>query len=304
MEELKITPYNNFIIHFEKLNKTPKFSFEQESEEESILLNYFKSYDYERFPDNNWNVHVDIYFIAHQHFQIISRSSFKLQCEVKDIFTKEMTEHMVKESLDNTITMLNEKVKNKQLDFNTSMIPFQQLVVDNFSAEIIETFDEARREDESEMDEESVNAGMSFTSSDTTKLAFNATIAILDLILYKSPHFDRKHNKNIIEDALPLGAYITLRENSLKINTGDLKLNYYSGVYLIIAMDIALQLLVGDHFEKLIEDLEKAGLDDLARKNFIKFGSQLLEGIKMAFDKGYWKMDNLKVRYDWNNLIK
>jgi hypothetical protein len=297
-----IQSINRYVVNFEKLHKE-EFLFESDREEGTLKINTFNAFDYERLPDNNWIIHLDIHLRVRQFVQLIIRNSYRLTSDLEHVFTNDVIKPIMKDALETTIKVLSEKCKEETIDFDASVIPYKPFI-DKFANETIETFITHRLEEERKRGEQNLIEGMTIKSDAGSKLIINATIIIIDQVLFKSPLFERRYNVDAFEKAVPIGGYLTMREHCLKINNSSVKLNWYLTTYFVLSLDCALQLLIGDHYETIKAEIEKEGLDEPTRSQFIESGSKLLETLMNIFAEKNFMIANLEQRYDWNSLIK
>ena len=128
---------------------------------------------------------------------------------------------------------------------------------------------------------------------------------IIDEILFLNPAFDNDHNIQLLEEAiLPLPVYYSLKNKCLEIEYGTIQLNLFNTILFYVALDLALQMLIGDQMERLQQSLELKNVTAFRQQEFIKFGSDMFVGLKKSLNENGARFTNLENRVDWMERIK
>ena len=263
-----------------------------------------QGFNYKRMPDKQWCIFIDMKFAVKGFFSTYIRTSFYLKSDLEKLFTTEIIEPIMKEALDRTgVVIIEEYTKNK-ISFDNSIIPFTETIKNNMVKETIEIFNTHRLEKETEDGEKEVDTGIKIPCDEVSKLILQGTIIIVDKVFFDNEVFDWKYNSNVLEPIITLTSYTSLRAECFHISKGPVPLNWYSTTYLLICIDIALQLLLGEHAEKLEKAIANKGMTEAARNAFISNGGRILTSLKETLKKDGIHIENLDTVYDWNKLIR
>jgi len=269
-----------------------------------VDITFNQSFEYKRVSMQEWCIFIDIKFIIKDYFSTYIRSSFYLKAEVKKVFITETLEPIMKEALDKTKEIIIEEYTNREITFDSLVIPFSEEIKNNMVKQTIETFNKQRLETELKNTEEDLKAGLTIPSDQASKLVVQASIIIMDKVFFDDEVFDWKYNSKVLEKVMAPTAYVTMRAECFLIKDGPVHLNWASTTYLFISIDCALQLLLGEHAGKLEKAISKYGLTEEARKAFIIHAGRILPAAKQQLKTDGMEISNLDVLYDWNKMIK
>jgi len=161
------------------------------------------------------------------------------------------------------------------------------------------------REDDKKRNPNLFDDGLKASVGDNTLLVMKATFMIIDEILFLNPAFDHDHNIKLLEEAnLPLPVYYSLKNKCLEIEYGTIQLNLFSTILFYVALDLALQMLIGDQTELLQQSLELKNVTPFRQQEFIKFGSDMFVGLKKSLNENGARFTNLENRVDWMERIR
>jgi hypothetical protein len=128
---------------------------------------------------------------------------------------------------------------------------------------------------------------------------------IIDEIMFLNPAFDHEHNIKLLAEAnLPLALYYSLKNKCLEIEYGTIQLNLFSTILFYVALDLALQMLIGDQTERLQQSLELKNVTPFRQQEFIKFGSEMFLMLKKSLNENGARFTNLENRVDWMKRIR
>ncbi len=296
--------YDIYPVYFIVESEVQSMLIRSTTEEGKIDISMSQSFNYKRMHDKQWCIFIDVKFTVKGFFSTYIRSSFYLKCDLEKLFTTAIIEPIMQEALDRTAILIIEEYKKNDISFDNSIIPFNETIKNNWVKETIERFNKQALEKETADEEKEIDAGLTIPFDEVAKLILQGTMIIVDKVCFDDEVFDWKHNIKVLNQTITLTAYISLRAECFAIGKGPVPLNWRSTTYLLICIDMALQLLLGEHSEKLEKAIANKGMTKDASNAFISEGGRILTSLKQTLKRDGMHIQNLDKVYDWNELIK
>ncbi len=145
---------------------------------------------------------------------------------------------------------------------------------------------------------------LTLTPGKLTLLLVNGTFMILDEVLHSNKAFDLAHNQEVFHDIIPESVYYTTKLNCMALEKGTIKLKFVHNIFFQICIDCALQLILDNHFEKLIPVMNERGFNEEKQQKYINYGNKFLNDLRESYKKSGATIENLQTRYDWNSMLK
>lgn len=264
----------------------------------SLNLNF----DYEKIDDIHWLLYLDIGFDLKPVAKICNRTSFKVNCNEETLFTNQTLIKMIPEALKNCIKEFNNccKAAGLKSDWEPTGIEKSN---ESFAKTLIHQYSSSRKYDDIR-NKSLMTEGLSLTPGRLTNLAVKLTFTIMDELLFLNKNFDTPHNRNQLNKQIPIPYFYTLKVKCLVLEKEKINLTWMQTVFFFLSMECALQMLIGDHYEKLISSLEVKGITNKDCDSFISYGTKLLAEMHAHLKKMGTNISNLEEKHDWNLLIR
>lgn len=274
-----------------------------EYEPSNLAVNLSISQNYEREGSDNWTIHIDWGMTIVPLAAISTRISFNFIGEEADVFSMPVLCKMVETAFNEMKRLYTEQLDAHELKLDGDI---------NLSEESITGFAEGVKKclliisaDDKKRNPNLYADGLNVSVGGNTLLIMKATFMIIDEILFLNPAFDNDHNIQLLEEAiLPLPVYYSLKNKCLEIEYGTIQLNLFNTILFYVALDLALQMLIGDQMERLQQSLELKNVTAFRQQEFIKFGSDMFVGLKKSLNENGARFTNLENRVDWMERIK
>lgn len=259
------------------------------------------NFDVEQPQKEQWLFYADISLSIKPYAKILTRSCFKVTCTEVILFTKEIMVPLMEAAIENAISGFNARCKAYNLKHDWDL-PDLKTHAPAFADNVIKQYYNDHKP-QFENNKLHKQEGLKLTMGNKTNLAVKATFMLVDEVLYENPAFNHKHNRSMFNTAMPMTMYYTLKLNCLKIDTEDIQMTWLNTVHFMLAMDCALQLLLGDHFDKLQPGIERKGLTPENQKAFISFATKMINDLNETLHTSGATIENLEVRRDWNAMM-
>ena len=271
-------------------------------DEDELTASLTIDFDYERFPGQNWEVAIDVRLDVKPIIELGVRSVYKTKGKDTHVFDQQSFETIIGQSLKNAVA--NYKIQCEKLGLEAEEVTFDDLK--EHIPEYVETLSKQyifRREDD-KANREIRKKSVSFTPGKNTKAALTGVFYVLDQVMFENPAFNRVHNEEMIKEQIPLVKYFSLKIKAFQIAKQKVELSLKETVLFLILMDAALQLLVGDHYDKLLPGLEAKKFDAKDRDFCIAFNSGFIKQFKKSMKADGARIINLEKQYNWNAMIE
>ena len=283
-------------IHFAWLEQAALVSSYKETK-------LFFDYDIDKVGDMEWYFHIDITLILDNVVEYDMRSSTFVKGKDENIFKKEFLHYHIKQAFDVMKLGFEDRQQQDNKHFNIDEIFDLDKELIPFTDHIL-----AERNYKAIGDDKEGLFNKSYTLrfyQDTN----NASIIIDSLItqiLFSNPHFDRLGNRDRLKHYIHTGAFFTLKTSLFQLNEDqqplEMKWKYY--IVFLLCVDCACHLLLGEHAEYLVEDLERAGDYKERIKLFLKWAEMYLSRIKQNMKETNVNIEVLYMDSDWNELVR
>ena len=261
------------------------------------------SQNFELEGSDNWTIHIDWGMTIVPLAAISTRVSFNFIGKEEDVFSMPVLSKMVSTAFNEMKRLYAQQLAAYELKLDGDI---------NLSEESITGFTGGLRKglliilaDYKSRNPNLYNDGLNVSVGGNTLLIMKATFMIIDEILFLNPAFDHDHNIKLLAEAnLHLAVYYTLKNKCLEIEYGTIQLNLFNTILFYVALDLALQMLIGDQTELLQQSLELKNVTAFRQQEFIKFGSDMFAGLKKSLNESGARFTNLENGVDWMKRIK
>jgi hypothetical protein len=277
----------------------PTSSFE---DEEALLSSNF---DYEMLSDGTKRVYIDI-GLKMNHVAIMFRSGIEFDGRENswaDVFTHDFIFLLVNASVQNCYQAYSEfcEEHNKLYPYN---LDINDVLPETITNSIIEQYVTYRSISDVEHAYLINNIGVECEIDADMSVAFKCTFAILDEILFTNPAFNKAHNREAFSDYVPIQRYATLKHNCMQPEAEVVQLSFYDTIMFFQCLDCALQMLVGDKFDRLLLAVEAKGIDKNMSTTFIKVGTEMFAVLRKMLQSSNARIINIENLPDWNSIIR
>jgi hypothetical protein len=262
-------------------------------------------YDFEMFTDNKPRIYLDIILKVIPLAAITTRICFQNENHRYDwdfYFRTEVLEPCVKIAVDECIKTFKKKCTANSVNLDRDIPPGPD-TVQNITRGIIERYHKYGKTNYILNQKVSMTWGFKFIQDVRTQIILKLTFMILDDVLYFNKNFNRKENRKQFKDCVPESKYHTVKMKCKEIDNQEVTLSWYYTFYFLNCLDCALQLMLGDHEQKLLASLGPKGLTDQNRDFLIREGAKILDDFNNDFKNTGKVTIDVDKKYDWNRLI-
>ncbi|MEI8201762.1 MAG: hypothetical protein WCH34_02045 [Bacteroidota bacterium] len=269
---------------------------------ETLNLTLTHAFDYEEIGRNRWRMHIDIGFDLKPIAKIKTRLTYEIKCKKSLLFHPASIDLTNKMALELAQDAFIDSCKEEQIEVPILGIENIEEYAKGLSKGMIELAQYRFKDDEINP---KGNVGLITISPGThTMLLVQGTFFILDEVLHSNKVFDLEHNQEVFHEVIPEPIYYTLKLNCMALEEGTIKLKFRENIFFQICIDCTLQLLLHDHFEKLLPIMMEGGFDEASQKEYISFANKYLTDLRESYQKSGATITNLQTRYDWNSMLK
>ncbi|MGE0635100.1 MAG: hypothetical protein AB7G44_00990 [Bacteroidia bacterium] len=301
-KNINLEVVNSYSLHHESYEANHPLVVTDKAGGKDSATVYF-TYDYERLTNQEWLFHADVTLNYIPYGKQITRTTFNFVCSPAELFSKAIISLIIKEAIKNAITSFTTYRAHNNMPV-VSPVEVPEQVISNFAADAIEIYNKHFAQQEKDNYALASIPGMKLTPGGYTTLTVKGTFMILNHILYEDPVFDNEYNRNALGNYMTVEIYQTLKWKCLHIENEDVQLSWFHTVLFFLCLDCALQLLLGEHADKLTPRLEKYGMIPSIQKDYIKFSSDMLRNLKQQMKNGGMIVSNLDEQIDWNSLMR
>ncbi len=295
--ELKIVnKYNLHRVVYDTAD--PSFGSAYEEPETNISMNF----DYERRPQSEWLFHADAGYEVIPFGKVYTRTTFQITAAEHELFSVEILRPIVEEAIQIAKGSYKEFARENNFPKQGVILHMKQLTL-SLVTSIITNYKLRTIQDKNNEFLET-KYGLRLTPGGNTSLIVTGTFMIMDHILYENPAFNNESNREAIMEYVPLPRYETIKLKCLEIDRQNVSLTWVETIFFFLCLDCALQLLLGEHADTLIPQMEELGMIELRRNEYVAFSSDMVKGLKTTLKEGGMTISNLEQQIDWNSLMK
>jgi len=305
MDELEIQMYYAQQMYFELLHPLHKDAINVDMEGADYYVHYSVGYDYEQLPSDMKHFYIDVEFIIVPLAKILVRSCFKFEWNGswEEIMHDQIIQPMVKGSLMTTLSTLNNRLAEHDKSFDDSNMELDKMAASS-AEDIIQKYHQYRAPQDQVNLVVDNTMFLEFSAGTDPHVMATVSFMVIDAVLFWYDDFDRKHNQTEFEKMMPLALYFTLKIKCKDLEEEDAELSIKHSILFIQCLDMALQLLLGDHEPLLMQLLAKHGIDTELRDEFIDLGNTFISDVMQSLEASKAHFPALDVKRDWNSLIK
>lgn len=298
--EITFEMYQSFLLWFNPATEAQRIL--QDGDPDTRQVNCVTEYDYAKVSPGHWRVFLDLRFEVETIAYMGLRCGFEALAPEENVFSTEAFEVMLEATLEIGLETFETQRKAHNLEpVSLQMEDFAEYQK-NIATDFAHSYFEYRQADD-HRNENLMGEGVRFTAGSHTSLILHGTFMIVDQVLFLNPNFNHSHNQNVFTGIIPLVRYNTLKLKTINIASEEVAFSWLQVVYFLLAMDAALQLMVGDHLDAMTDQLEALGLTEPTRVEYLKQASNMLAEIKEDMRQADMQIVNLEQVYDWNSLI-
>ncbi len=263
------------------------------------LANASLNYDFERRPNDVWLLHIDVGLRVRPIAEIKVRTTFQTEFygPIEPVLKMDAMQDVVSIAIDKCLSGFNERCEASGITYRHQKIDMN----------IPEALEYVRSSYETEhkhlVGKWQSTKFISFTPGRKTLFLCRMPFMVIDEAFFDSSDFDHRHNSTALFKHIPEPFYYTTKLRCTTIDKENVDLDGLHSVYYMIALDCALQLLVGEHCDRF-DRLAVNGLNPETRKEFLTWGTEYFDHCRTnMWDKGF-RVTNFENRPDWNAVIR
>jgi len=268
-------------------------------------VGYSSNFDYEMCFDGTKRIYFDI-GLKMETAEITFRTGFEfdgLEYTWKDLFEHDTIFKLTNRAIAHCYQAFTEFCETNAIPFSHN-INFDDIVPEAFTKSIIEQYVNYRSLSDVDHAYLLNNVGIDCKTGIDTIVTIKSTFAIIDEILYLNTQFNLSNNRKTFSDIVPLPRYNTIKNNCMYINDVDVQLNYYDTIQFFICLGCALQMLVGDKSDMILQAIGEKGIDTEMIKTYLKVGTEIFAQLREVLRSSKARILNIEHQPDWNSIIQ
>jgi len=299
-KEIEINVLHCIINWFEPLQENHLENIISNNDENTASITF--NFDYEKISNNEWKIFLHYGIIITSVARINVRTGFYIESSEQECFETNVLSLIAENAFNNMMKEFTKQCTQYKIEFDSEIslskenyISYSEMIINQYGIRKIEN------ENQTEM----LKPGMNITVGGNTQLIMRGTFLILDEIMFLNPDFNREHNKGAIADIMlhePM--YYTLKWKCLEIEKGPVLLTWFQTIFLYLSLDIAIQLLISEHGDKLQTMFLKQNFTPFRQQEYLKFGTAFLENVNKSLKESGATIQNLQDRCDWASIIR
>lgn len=263
------------------------------------VANESLNYDLERRPNDVWLLHIDVGLRVRPIAEIKVRTTFQTEFggSIEPILKMEAMHDVLSIAIGKCLSGFNERCEANGISYRHQKIDMN---IPEALAYVRSNYESEHRHLEGKWQSTKL---ISFTPGRKTFFLCRIPFMVMDEAFFDSPDFDHRHNSSVLFRHIPEPFYYTTKLRCATIDKENVELDGLHSVYYLIALDCALQLLVGEHCDRF-DRLVANGLTPETRKEFLTFGTEYFDHCRTnLWEKGF-RITNFEKRPDWNAVIR
>ena len=276
--------------------------------EEAFVSSYKESKlyfdcDIDKLDAEHYSFHIDITMIQDNIFEYTMRSSTFVKGEDEKIFKKEFLLYHIKQTFQTMKLGFEDRQQQDNKHFNIDEIFNIDKEMEPFTDHILAHKNyKAIGEDKQGL----FNKSYTIRFYQDTNNASVIIDSVMTQIFFSNPHFDRLGNSERLKNYIHTSAFFTLQTALLQQSQDEqpieMKWKYY--IVFLLCIDCVCHLLLGEHAEYLMADLERTGDHKERIKLFLKWAEMYLSRIKQNMKETNVNIEVLYMDIDWNELVR
>jgi hypothetical protein len=298
LTELALRVTEKLCLHFEPIEEG---SAAWHLTEDNSLTHTFDE-DYEKLPGGRFRFHVDTGIYIHRIAKGLTRTT--CECEFDGTLDELFRPYVISVIVKGAFNVCVNEMKLQCADIGRPLL--QEWTVPDETVNMYTTawienyFREGKRIEEGNrrMTEKEF---IGFTPGWNIEMLINGTFMITDEVVLKNPLFKREQNfKNLMQSS----KYQSLKLKCMKVAKEDVSLNLLESTWLVICIDLALQMLIGDYADVLAPSLLKSGMTEETKKEYIEIAGGFIESVNESLKQSKATVTDLEERKDWSSIIQ
>lgn len=305
MRSLQIRLYKSDILWFNVYHPSQGDVIHSDYDERQPMVTFSHNFDYETLSAVKKRFFLDIgmKFLPVGEIMFRSQFEFRFKGGWKELMSPEFLDPMVRVGLDKCIQAFREKCLKTSHALSSSF-SLPEAFIGDICNHMMDSYSNYRMSEDTSNQVMDTTQGLQFRSGKSILLIVSFTFMVIDAVLYNTDAFDRKHNQEQFGQLMPDVSYHSLKIKCMGLMEHKISLSLKQTVRFIQCLDFTLQMMMGDHEEKIMELLAPQGADKEVQDNFIAEGSNLLEYTTQSFKDSHAHLVDLDKKYDWNSLIR
>lgn len=271
-------------------------------EDEKAILS--SNFDYDTLFDGTKRVYIDI-GMKFSNSKILFRSGFEFdgrEMNWDEVFDYDFINKLINRAFEISSDEYCRICEERNIPF-TVVKNLNENLAATMTKGIIKQYTEYRSVSDKENEYLINTVGLECEPGNESIALLKCTFLILDEILINHPSFNNEYNRDAFSDYIPMPKYYTLRFNCLLIEYNEVQISFYDTILFYHCLDCALQMLVGDKSDIIIEAIEKKGIDKKMQQLFIESGTEFFGQLREMLINSNARILNLETHVDWNSLI-
>ena len=304
MQKIEVTIFENRILHFD-LNPAKRLEFEEELEAQNNIA-FRSNFDYGRLQGSSFFIYIDIGLSVRTHAEILTRTGFTFTIygpTWTDLFVVDLITPMVNIAIINCYKEFRRQCILHKVELPANLETDEKIgqiiashIVGHYHSKL--KLNDILEKDLIEME------GITLDADESTLTMVKCAFQVIDEVLFYHKNFDHKHNQKEFYRYVPESRFFTIKNSCLNINTTGLTLTLKDSTYLLQILDCAIQLLLGDRADELIEALEHNDMDKTRQGVFFKKATELFKEFNERIKTDDIPIKGIEIDYGWNTLLR
>lgn len=261
-------------------------------------------YDYEKISGSRWIFYVYTTLRVAEIASMVISSKFSVKASENRLFNAQVLTAPAQFAINSVVSSFLARCREQGLECPELTNHTFDAFADQFGLQATENYFNFRKKDDLDNKSTMSIEALTISPGSDTNLAILGTFQIIDQVFFINTHFDTAHNLELLSDIIPKVKYYSLRQKSLEIQKKELQYNLMENIFLILLMEAALQLVLGDHLPYFEQALADKGMTGESINEYISYTSGMVTAIKNNFASSGTVITNLQTPCDWNSRVK
>jgi len=313
MNTIKIELFEKNTLWFEKFtpeNLDTEIDIEINENGENVDVDtQFKIcclFDYATLPDKRWEFYCDV-FVKLPHVAVLMiRSQYKVDSvdfKWDNLFVVENMKLIMTNSIYNALFEFKDICLENSIALAPEIIEKEPEVpielIDLVCENVVDEYLTHRKPNDIVNNLALKEIELRCPMSEPVNITLNLTFLVMEQVLFNNRSFNRKQNQDIFFKIVPEVKFYTLRMKCIQIGQHEVELTVMDLHFLLICMDCAIQMVLGDKGDFLIPVLEERGVTNEIQTVWFKSATELLHATRISVADSLDRNE----KFEWSKMI-
>jgi len=263
-------------------------------------------FDYATLPDKRWEFYCDV-FVKLPHVAVVMiRSQYKVfsdNFEWDSLFVVENMKLILTNSIYNALFEFKDICVANSIALTPEIIEKKPEVpnemIDLVCENVVDEYFTHRKPNDIVNNLALKEIELRCPMSEQVNITLNLTFLVMEQVLFNNLRFKRRENQDVFFKIVPEVKFYTLRMKCIQIGQHEVELTVMDLHFLLICMDCAIQMVLGDKGDLLIPVLEERGVTNEIQTAWFKSATELLHATRDSVADSMERNE----KFEWNKMI-